>query len=73
MVLGDGKCNFNAQYMIEECGYEYGDCMECKVTDPSKLGNGICDWDAYYNTEECGFDNGDCVECNGSVDRTKEI
>ena len=42
-VLGDGICDFIPQYMTEECGFEYGDCEECKVEDPTKLGDGRCD------------------------------
>ena len=66
MVLGDGKSDFVSEYMTEQCGYEYGDCKECKVTYPSRLGNGICDG-GEYNTKACGFDNGDCIECNKIV------
>ena len=51
IVMGDDKCDFIAQYMTEECGYEYGDCIKnCNVTDPTKLGDGICDG-GKYNTE----------------------
>lgn len=65
-VLGDGICDFIPQYMIEKCGYEYGDCENCKVDDPFKLGDGFCDGGA-YNTQACGFDNGDCLQCNEEV------
>jgi hypothetical protein len=66
MVLGDGICDFVPEYMVEECDYEYGDCSDCKVTDPSRLGDGICDGGS-YNTASCGFDLGDCEKCNQSV------
>ena len=66
IVIGDGKCDFIPQYMTDKCGYEYGDCLECNVTDPTKLGDGICDG-GEYNTEGCGFDNGDCIQCNKFV------
>jgi hypothetical protein len=67
IVLGDGICDFIPEYMTKECGYEFGDCSDCKVDDPSKLGNGICDG-GLYNTEVCGFDVRDCEECNSIVD-----
>ena len=65
-VIGDGICSFIREYMNEECGFEGGDCVECKVEDHTLLGNGICDGGA-YNTEACGFDLGDCNQCNEKV------
>lgn len=61
--------------MNEECGFEYGDCTECKVTDPrdlARLGDGICDG-GKLNTAECGWDGGDCIECNIRVDDYRKI
>lgn len=58
-ILGDGVCDFISEYTTEECGYEYGDCKECKVDDYSLIGNGHCD-EGPYNTEECEWDGGDC-------------
>ena len=57
--LGDGICDFITEYMTEECGYEFGDCVDCQPEDPEKLGDGNCDGGA-YNTQACGYDNGDC-------------
>ncbi len=67
IIMGDGKCSFIHEYMTEECGFEYGDCLDCQVEDLTKLGDGKCDG-GEYNTEACGFDFGDCSECNHSVE-----
>ncbi len=67
IIMGDGKCSFIREYMTEECGFEYGDCLGCQVEDFSKLGDGKCDGGT-YNTEACGFDFGDCIQCNDSVE-----
>jgi hypothetical protein len=52
------------QNNIEECGFDYGDCIlfnairypDCDVSRPYKVGDGYC------NTVECGFDGGDCID-----------
>jgi hypothetical protein len=67
IVLGDGICDFIPEYMTGECGYESGDCSDCKVPNPTKLGDGTCNG-GVYNTEACGFDLGDCLKCNKIVD-----
>ncbi len=75
VVLGNGVCDFIPEYMTEECGYEYGDCMNCQVKDPkdiAKLGDGVCNG-GILNTAECGWDGGDCIECNVRVDDFSKI
>ena len=78
IVIGNGKCDFNKeyieQYMNEECGWVFGDCIEIRNRDIAlqkkypnctlekdffKIGDGICDGGEYL-TDACGWDEYDC-------------
>ena len=65
--LGDGVCD-GGLFFTEECGFDHGDCANCKVDNPSLIGDGECDG-GDYNTEECGWDGGDCIEFNEKYPR----
>ncbi len=74
--LGDGKCSLDKEYMVEymneESGWVFGDCVnrrdindtkrsnyeDCRQQDLFKIGNGKCDED--FLTESCGWDELDC-------------
>lgn len=62
IILGDGECDTGA-YISPECGFEMGDCEECKVSNYKLLGDTICDG-GRYNTEYCHWDFGDCLNEN---------
>ena len=58
--IGDGICD-GGKYNSFECGYDHGDCNECKTEDMSLVGDGFCDDNAFMFTDECGYDGGDCM------------
>ena len=83
--IGNGICDHGKeylhQYMNEECGWVFGDCIDVRKRDIElqekypdckdidiffKIGDGICDGGEYL-TEECGWDGYDCCE----ADQTK--
>ncbi len=63
--IENGKCDAGP-FNIEECGYEFGECIEFNeeyplCNDPgaaSSLGDGVCNWN--YNNSACKYDGGDC-------------
>jgi len=60
--VGDGVCN-GGLYMVEQCGFDGGDCANCAVHKMYMVGDSFCDG-GDYNTLECGWDGGDCLEFN---------
>ncbi len=81
IILGDGVCDSTKLNTIE-CGFENGDCSECRdlvlsevgseADIQSMVGNGICNGYPYI-AKECDYDGSDCIECIGAIPNGTEL
>ncbi|GFH62061.1 hypothetical protein CTEN210_18537 [Chaetoceros tenuissimus] len=63
-TLGDTFCE-STLYNNENCGWEFGDCLECNslVTDITLTGDGYCHG-GWHNSNFCNSDGNDCDAFN---------
>ena len=85
IIIGNGVCDQDKEdireYMTQECGWVFGDCVElkekadkrkiefpdCSYDDMFRIGNNVCDQGEYtYLNEQCGWDKFDCCELDHS-------
>lgn len=71
-TLGDTFCE-NTLYNNENCGWEFGDCLECNslVTDITLTGDGYCHG-GWHNSDFCNSDGNDCNAFNARYPRCTE-